>query len=80
MAILCEYKNIFGVPGEGFHKDRILGFAFWDLFGTFIIGLFINQYFGVDAVLVFIVLLFITVFLHWLFCVDTAFNKMLFLN
>jgi hypothetical protein len=33
---LSKYKNILGVPGKGFHAQRIpyLGYAQWDTVGT----------------------------------------------
>ena len=30
----CPYANLFGVPGEGFHAQRIFGVAANDLVGT----------------------------------------------
>ena len=30
----CPYANLFGVMGEGFHSQRILGFALNDILGT----------------------------------------------
>ena len=31
----CPYANVLGVPREGFHSKRVLGFAVNDIVGTF---------------------------------------------
>ncbi len=38
MQCLAKYKDVFGLPGEGFHKSRIFGLAFNDLVGTFLLA------------------------------------------
>ncbi len=76
--MLCRYKDIFGKPGEGFHKDRIFGLALWDLLGTLIIIIFISQYFDINIILTTATVSIITILIHKLFCVDTALNKKIF--
>jgi hypothetical protein len=36
---LTDFKDKFGLPGEGVHKQRIYGFALVDIIGTFIFAL-----------------------------------------
>lgn len=36
---LTDFKDKFGLPGEGVHKQRIYGFALMDIIGTFIFSL-----------------------------------------
>jgi hypothetical protein len=36
---LTDFKNKFGLPGEGFHAQRICGFALMDIIGTIIFAL-----------------------------------------
>lgn len=72
----CKYKDIFGKPNEGIHKYRIFGFAFWDLFFTFLASLLISMYFKIHIVISFIVLFMIGVYLHLLFCVKTKFVEL----
>lgn len=74
---LCKYKNIFGVPNQGVHKLRIGPFAFVDLVGTLVVAGIIGYIFNVDVLLTFIILFIIAQFLHWLFCVNTAFLNFL---
>ena len=76
MSRLCQYKSVFGEPGKGVHSLRIFGFALVDVLLTIIVAFAIAHYFNKNVIVVFIVLLAIAVFLHWLFCVDTALNKM----
>jgi hypothetical protein len=76
--MLCEYKEIFGKPNEGFHKKRIFGLAFWDLFGTFIIIIVLSYYFAFDILCTTMYVFAFTIFIHKLFCVDTTLNKKIF--
>jgi hypothetical protein len=82
---LCQYKDILGKPGQGFHEARIIGtdFALWDTVGTLILMLcFILL--GYNPILVILSISAIAIGLHWLFCVDTTFdttsNKLLGIN
>jgi len=34
----CPYKNLFGVPGTGFHSYRFLGIAVGDTIGTILLA------------------------------------------
>jgi len=36
---LTDFKNKFGLPGEGVHSKRIYGFALMDIIGTIILAL-----------------------------------------
>ena len=77
---LCQYSEMLGVPGEGFHRARFLGMAAWDFFGTMFIALLLSmgsENFGKKFIGTFVVLMIIAIFLHWLFCVPTALNKAL---
>ena len=76
--MLCEFKNIFGIPNEGFHKQRMFGLALWDIVGTIILILIISRYFAINIITTSICMIILFIFLHWLFCVDTALNKFLF--
>ena len=78
----CQYKDILGVPGEGFHKQRIFGFALLDIIGTIVAGyvisrMMISRFTLIKFVLVVTMLFLAGTLLHILFCVDTSFVKML---
>ena len=40
--MLCQYKNIFGLVGEGAHSFRIFDIAIVDVIMTFIVAYIIN--------------------------------------
>lgn len=77
---LCQYANALGEPEKGVHEARIAGVAFWDLFATLLAAAIIAMM-SENPVKKFIqasiVLLILGIFLHWLFCVSTAFNQQL---
>jgi hypothetical protein len=74
----CKYKNILGEPYKGFHKERFLGLALYDVIGTILIGIVISKVFNFDLFKTYILLILFTIFIHRLFCVETAFNKLIF--
>jgi hypothetical protein len=78
---LCQYKDMFGKPGEGVHSYRIANIAIVDvlltIIGAYIINLFI-PYFSFTYILVLLFILGIV--LHRLFCVRTTVDKILFGN
>lgn len=78
--IFCKYKNIFGKPNEGVHKQRIFGLAFWDLFLTIIASIIVAYIMKKNVFIVFFAFMIIGIFFHVLFCVDTALVKTLGLS
>jgi hypothetical protein len=68
---LCQYKNVFGEPGQGAHF-HVGGVAVVDLAltvaGAYAVSRYFNSSFGRTLVL----LLILGTFLHWLFCIPTA--------
>jgi hypothetical protein len=75
MSNLCQYRNIFGKPNEGIHKTRFMGIAAMDLIGMILIIVFISYYWQTGLVSTTIIVSIITIIIHYLFCVPTAFNK-----
>jgi len=83
-ARLCQYKDLSGTPGEGFHAIRWMGVAVVDVLGT--IGLawalhkivgkkgFLRRLIGNSYISVLTVFFCMGYFFHWLFCVETAVN------
>jgi len=77
--MLCEYKDMLGKVGEGVHSIRIFNIAIVDvlltIIGAYIIHLFAPSYYFSSILLI----LFVTgIALHWLFCVRTTVDKLLF--
>lgn len=82
----CQWRNILGVPGEGVHR-HVLGVAWIDVVATLVAAAVIalstttaatadkNIY---QCTASWFVRLFIAgQLLHWYFCVDTAFIRLL---
>lgn len=75
---LCQYKNAFGEPLKGFHSRRLFGIALNDLLGTFALAFFTWLLIGQQPYYIhFLVWFFLAIFLHYIFCVETAINKSL---
>lgn len=76
--MLCQYRDIFGKPGEGFHKTRLFGVAAYDLIGTIILIIVISFMSGYSLLSVGISVSLLTIFLHKIFCVETTLTKKIF--
>ena len=75
MTYFCQYKNIFGEIGKGIHSYRLFNIAIVDVIQTFIGAIIIAYLFNINVILVFIALMISSVFIHYLFCVDTTLTK-----
>ena len=75
---LCKYKNLFGKPGEGLRKYRILNIAIYDTAVVIIIGLLISYFTGYNIWLTLAVLFVSGIIAHRMFCVRTGVDKLLF--
>lgn len=80
---LCQYKDVLGVPKQGFHSARLFGFARNDVLGTFGIALMISIIFYRKTlfrsfIIISILLFVLAIILHRLFCVNSTLNKMIF--
>jgi hypothetical protein len=75
---LCKYKDILGKPGIGFHNHFGTPFALLDIIGTICIAYVISNTYKISYINSFGGLMIIAIFLHKLFCVDTALNRILF--
>lgn len=76
--MLCKYRHIFGIEGQGVHSVRIANIAIVDLLATLVAGAFIARYFKLNIYGVWIVLLILGIIIHRLFCVNSTINKALF--
>ena len=78
MRPACEYKDIFGLPGQGVHAVRFLGIAVIDVTLTLLAAWAIAHFAGVPFWLAFASLVLLGILLHRWFCVNTALNVALF--
>jgi hypothetical protein len=79
-------SDIFGEPGQGFHKKRLFGLAKNDLLLTLLLvviityvnykGSTLKQYIY-GLVMTFLLMMTIVMCIHKMFCVDTALNRFL---
>ncbi len=76
--MFCEYRDSLGKPGEGFHEERIGDFALWDILGTIIIIIVLSFVTNTNIVYMTIFVSLLTIFLHRIFCVNTALNVKIF--
>jgi fatty acid desaturase len=75
---LCKYKNLFGKPGEGLRKYRILDIAIYDTAVVIIIGLLFSYFTGYNIWITLAVLFISGIIAHRMFCVRTGVDKLLF--
>lgn len=74
---LCQYRDIFGIPGLGAHSYRIFNIAIIDVILTIVGAYLLARYFKWNFWYTLIALYLIGIFLHWLFCVRTSVNILL---
>jgi hypothetical protein len=73
----CPYKDALGKPEEGFHSARFMGIAVGDTLATIGGAYFIAKAFGFDYLPTLIVFFTVGELMHWYFCVDSAFLKII---
>ena len=73
-----KYSDIFGKPKTGFHSYRVFDIAIFDLLGTIAISGLLSYVFNFNFSIVLLILLFLGIILHRLFCVNTTINKLIF--
>ena len=69
---LCQFRDMFGKPKQGIHSYTIYDIAVVDTILTIILAYLISKYFFYNFWMLLFFLLFFSVFIHWLFCVDTT--------
>ncbi len=77
-TVLAEYRDILGKPNEGVHAKRIGPFALNDFIGTIIGAIILSYIINTTFIKAFIFLFILGEVLHYIFCVDTAFLRILF--
>jgi hypothetical protein len=74
MLSLCQFRDLFGVPGVGAHSLRVGPFALVDVLATWLLAYVLKTYAGLMYSMfeLFIALAVIAQFVHYAFCVPTA--------
>jgi len=74
---LSKYSNILGIPMEGIHKYRLLDTAMVDYILTIISAIVIAFFTKIPLVFITVLLFIISIFLHYLFGINTVTNQYL---
>jgi hypothetical protein len=69
----CPYKFVLGIPGEGFHAERLFGLARNDTIGTVFLALISAWVFKMNIYTSLLIWFVGGEILHYLFGVQTAF-------
>jgi hypothetical protein len=75
---LCRYNKLFGNPNKGIHKYRILNIAIVDLVMTIILSYVISKIINRSFMIILLFMFILSVFVHYIFCVNTSVMKLLF--
>ena len=75
--MICKYKDIFGVPGKGFHSIRLMDVALGDYIGTILLAILMSHVTQYPLVLTTIFMFILGLILHIVFCVPTSASKFL---
>lgn len=70
--MICQYKYLFGVPGQGAHKYRFLGTPIVDYVGTIILAMLLTKFTKIPLVLTTIGMFVLGILLHMVFCLRTG--------
>jgi hypothetical protein len=74
----CEFRDMFGKPGEGVHSFRVFDIAVVDVILTFLLAWGVSELLHVNYWVVLLALFLTAIILHRLFCVNTTVNVALF--
>jgi hypothetical protein len=75
--MLCQYKNIFGEPQKGVHSFRIYDIAVVDVLFTILAAYILYKKYNYNFIYCLLILFILSIFCHWIFCVDTTVIKWL---
>jgi hypothetical protein len=76
--MLCQYKDILGVPRQGVHSYRLFNVAIVDVAMTVVAAYLISRLFrGIPFLTALTALFVLGVVLHRVLCVDTTVDRLL---
>ena len=78
MFDLCKYRNVFGEPGKGAHKYRLMNIAIIDVAFTIIVAYIFSWFTSWNFWITLLAAFILGIFFHRLFCVRTTIDKLLF--
>ena len=77
MINLCNYKDIFGKPGQGVHSFRIFNIAIVDVLLTILAAYILSIFTNYKLVYTILFMFILGIISHRLFCVKTTIDKLL---
>ena len=72
-----QFKDVFGIPGQGVHRYRFLNAAIFDYLSTIVLSIIFSKVTKIPLVLSTILMFIIGIILHVLFGVNTETVKFL---
>lgn len=78
MVRYCEYADVFGKPREGIHAIRVFDVAIVDLLLTILTAYLLTFVIKCSFWIMLGFLILLGILLHYIFCVDTKFNSIIF--
>lgn len=78
--MFCKYKDLFGKVREGAHSIRLFDVAVVDIASTVVAAGIVSYFLNKSFWAVLIVLFLLGVFFHYIFCVNTKINTLIFGN
>jgi len=69
----CPYAFVLGIPGQGVHAARILGFALNDILATIVVAIITSYVFNISFIKSFLYWFILGEILHYIFDVQTEF-------
>ena len=75
---LCQYKHLFGEPGEGVHKYRIFDISIVDVLVTLLFAYIITYFSGIALTYVIPFVFLLGIVVHRVLCVRTKVDRILF--
>lgn len=76
--MLCKYKNALGEPKKGVHSYRVFNLAIVDVIMTVVVSFGIAWVLKTSVLWTTLVVFLIGIGMHWVFCVDTTINRIIF--
>lgn len=69
----CPYAYVLGIPGQGVHAKRIMGFALNDFLATIVVAIITAYIYDISFIKSFLIWFILGEVLHYIFGTQTAF-------
>jgi hypothetical protein len=76
----CPYAYALGIPGQGVHEKRIMGFALNDFLATIFVAIITSYIYDISFIKSFLIWFILGEVLHYIFGTQTAFLTRIGIN